>query len=72
MGIVSLFKIRRSLTDIFCFKPDVFIGNPEKMYLEEEVSIPEECKIHIMSHKMPKDMQNEITNVRFVNPSDSS
>jgi len=42
------------------------------MYLEEEVSIPEECKIHIMSHKMPKDMQNEITNVRFVNPSDSS
>ncbi|KAK8804694.1 hypothetical protein WA171_006662, partial [Blastocystis sp. BT1] len=33
------------------------------MYLEEEVSIPEECKIHIMSHKMPKDMQNEITNL---------
>ena len=42
------------------------------MYLEEEVSIPKECKIHIVSYKMPKEMQNEITNVRFVNHSDGS
>ena len=52
-----------SSADILCFKPDVAIGNVEKLYRETVSDPPSTCRVRILDRKLSTDMQKEVTEV---------
>ena len=46
--------------DIFCFKPDIAVGNISKQCLEDKVELPDLCEVSVIHSSMNKAMQREV------------
>lgn len=46
--------------DIFCFKPDIAVGNISKQCLEDKVELPDVCEVSVIHSSMNKAMQREV------------